>query len=178
MLLYLYAIQALAFGVTHLVNSRHLAAALTGVCCLCLSLASGFTIHFEEVGVWASWLRYASPQWWMQHPLLQDELNPVNTFRCSRNPVTTEKSIILKIQCGLPSGQAALKYFDFLPFSSPSPFTNSANFDPSNLYDSLMYGLPFIATVIFYAVFSFIGFAVFLCVKQTTKRSRSKLNKM
>ena len=98
MLLYLYAIQSLAFAVTHLVSSRHLAVGLTGLACLCLSLASGLTVHYEEVGVWASWLRFASPQWWMQRPLLVDELNPVVSagspsgerfnipFSCTRNP--------------------------------------------------------------------------------------------
>ena len=71
MLLYLFAIQSLSLAVTNLVNSRHLSAGLTGVTSLCLSLASGVAVHHEEVGIWAAWLRYASPLWWMQHPLLQ-----------------------------------------------------------------------------------------------------------
>ena len=184
MLLYLFAVQSLALAVTHLVSSRHLAAGLTGLAVLCLSLASGVTVHHEEVGVWASWLRYASPTWWMSHPLLQDELGPVGQVRCSRNPVATEKLIVVKIPCGLPSGQAALKYFNFLPFKGGGGegagvgFTNSVNFDPSNLYDSLLYGMPFIATIVFYAVFTFLSFVTFLLIKQTTKRSRTKKNKM
>lgn len=180
MLLYLFAVQSLALAVTHLVSSRHLAAGLTGLAVLCLSLASGITVHHEEVGVWASWLRYGSPLWWMSHPLLQDELGPVRQVRCSRNPVATEKLIVVKIPCGLPSGDAALKYFNFMPFkaASSTDFTNSVNFDPSNLYDSLLYGMPFIATVIFYAVFTFLSFVIFMLVKQTTKRSRTKKNKM
>ena len=71
MLLYLFAIQSLSLAVTNLVNSRHLSAGLTGVTSLCLSLASGVAVHHEEVGIWAAWLRFASPLWWMQHPLLQ-----------------------------------------------------------------------------------------------------------
>ena len=119
--------------------------------------------------------------------LSQDELKMLKQVGCSSNPtgVSTNGNVnvLVKLECGLPNGRAALKYFNFLPFkdstnAGSAPFTNSVNFDPSNLYDSLLYGLPFIATVIFYAIFTFMSFVFFMLVKQKTKRSRTKLNKM
>ena len=116
--------------------------------------------------------------------LLQDELKMLKQVGCSSNPtgVSTNGNVnvLVKRECGLLNGRAALKYFNFLPFkdstnAGSAPFTNSVNFDPSNLYDSLLYGLPFIATVIFYAIFTFMSFVFFMLVKQKTKRSRTKM---
>ncbi len=71
MLLYLLSIQSVALSMTHLMTSRHLAAALTGVFVTCMALVSGYVVHFEDVGEWASWLKYVSPQWWLGHPIHQ-----------------------------------------------------------------------------------------------------------
>ena len=63
MLLYLFSVQTIALGSTYLiVRSRHLAASLTGAIFACMSLAGGYLVHTDDVGIWASWLRYASPQ--------------------------------------------------------------------------------------------------------------------
>ena len=44
-------------------------------------LIVGYVVHHEDVGVWSKWLKFASPQWWMGHPIHQGELNPVSDFR-------------------------------------------------------------------------------------------------
>ena len=63
MLLYLFTVQMLALGSTYLiVRSRHLAASLTGAIFIALTLAAGYLIHPDEVGIWASWSKYISPQ--------------------------------------------------------------------------------------------------------------------
>ena len=63
MLIYLSTLQMIALGSTYLiVRSRHLAASLTGALFVCMSLAGGYLIHTDEVGIWASWIKYASPQ--------------------------------------------------------------------------------------------------------------------
>ena len=63
MLLYLFTVQMLALGSTYLiVRSRHVAASLTGAIFMSLTLASGYLVHSDEVGIWASWSRYISPQ--------------------------------------------------------------------------------------------------------------------
>ena len=71
MLLYLLAIQSVALSLTHLLTSRHLAASVTGLFVTCMALVSGYVVHFEDVGEWASWLKYISPQWWLGHPIHQ-----------------------------------------------------------------------------------------------------------
>ena len=63
MLLYLFTMQMIALGSTYaIVRSRHLAASFTGALSVCMSLAGGYLVHTDEVGVWASWIKYASPQ--------------------------------------------------------------------------------------------------------------------
>ena len=63
MLLYLFTVQMIAYSSTYLiVRSRHLSASLTGAVFMCMSLAGGYLVHIDEIGVWASWLKYASPQ--------------------------------------------------------------------------------------------------------------------
>ena len=63
MLLYLFTIQMIALGSTYvIVRSRHLAASLTGALFVSMTLASGYLVHSDEVGVWAYWLKYISPQ--------------------------------------------------------------------------------------------------------------------
>ena len=63
MLLYLFTIQMIAFAATNIVvRSRNLAIGLTGSVFTCLALASGYIVQVDEVGIWASWIKYASPQ--------------------------------------------------------------------------------------------------------------------
>ena len=63
MLLYLFTVQMMALGSTYLiVRSRHVAASLTGAIFMSLTLASGYLVHSDEVGIWASWSKYISPQ--------------------------------------------------------------------------------------------------------------------
>ena len=67
MLLYLTALRVVALSMTHLFSSRHLAAASTGLIITSMALVSGYIVHPEEVGWWAQWFKYVSPQWWLQH---------------------------------------------------------------------------------------------------------------
>ena len=63
MLLYLFTIQMIAFAATTIVvRSRNLAIGLTGAVFTCLALASGYIVQVDEVGIWGSWIKYASPQ--------------------------------------------------------------------------------------------------------------------
>ena len=97
MLLYLTAMRVVALSMTHLFSSRHLAAALTGLIITSMALVSGYIVHPEEVGWWAQWFKYVSPQWWLQHPIVQDEFHPVSRFGCSGNPVikTNQGNILI-----------------------------------------------------------------------------------
>ena len=168
MLLYLLAIRTVALSMTHLFSSRHLSAGFTGVCVTSMALVSGYIIHSEEVGYWASWLKYASPQWWMNQPIVQNELSPVEHFRCTGNPVVTT-DIIKQVPCGLPSGPEAVKYFDFLPKFAAS---NEASiwFSPTLV--------PVLITVSFYALFQLLDIVFFLGRRQVSKQSRAKQHKL
>ena len=97
MLLYLTAMRVVALSMTHLFSSRHLAAALTGLIITSMALVSGYIVHPEEVGWWAQWFKYVSPQWWLHHPIVQDEFHPVSRFGCSGNPVikTNQGNILI-----------------------------------------------------------------------------------
>jgi hypothetical protein len=130
---------------------------------------SGYIVHHEEVGYWASWLKYASPQWWMSHPIHQEEFSPVRDFRCTGNPVITENSIIKQVPCGLPSGIEAIRYFDFLPKFAAYGDT-SVWFSPSVV--------PILITVLFYILFQLLDVVFFLGRRQVSKRSRAKKHKM
>lgn len=161
MLLYLLAVRTLALSMTHLFSSRHLAAVFTGLAMTSLSLVSGYVVHHEDVGVWASWLKYASPQWWMGHPIHQDELLPVSVFRCTGNPVITENSIIKQVPCGLPSGEEAVRYYDFLPKYESLNWLSAA-------------AIPILVTALFYVLFQVLDIIFFLGRRQVSKQSRHK----
>lgn len=166
-MLYLLAIRTVALSMTHLFSSRHLAAGFSGLLVTSMALVSGFVLHHEEIGYWASWLKYATPQWWMQHPIVQNELNPIEHFRCSGNPVVTT-DIIKKVDCGLKSGLDAIKYFDF-----------TAKFQSGE--DSLWFSptlVPVLITVLFYALFQLLDIVFFLFTRQVSKQSRAKKHKM
>lgn len=81
MLLYLFTLRITALSLTHLFNSRHLSAGLTGLLFTTLAWVSGFAVHEQQLGVWVSWLKYVSPQYWMSHPITQGEFGPVNVLR-------------------------------------------------------------------------------------------------
>ena len=149
-MLYLLAIRTVALSMTHLFSSRHLAAGITGLCVTSMALASGYIVHPEEVGYWASWLKYATPQWWLEHPIVQNELNPIESFRCTGNPVVSTEiitiDIIKQVACGLPSGKEAVRYFGF----------DNLPFDYSNSNESVWFSpalVPVLITVLFYGFF-------------------------
>ena len=166
-MLYLLAIRTVALSMTHLFSSRHVAAGFSGLGVTSMALVSGYLIHPEDVGYWASWLKYATPQWWMEHPIVQNELQPVAHFRCTGNPVVTT-DIIKQVPCGLPSGVEAARYFDFLPKFEGS--TDSIWFSPTVV--------PVLITVLFFALFQLLDIVFFLGRRQVSKQSRAKKHRM
>ena len=116
MLLYLTAMRVVALSMTHLFSSRHLAAALTGLIITSMALVSGYIVHPEEVGWWAQWFKYVSPQWWLQHPIVQDEFHPVSRFGCSGNPVIKTNQGNVLISRIFFYIYFYLQYFDFTIF--------------------------------------------------------------
>ena len=180
MMLYLLAIRTVALSMTHLFSSRHLAAGLTGLCVTSMALASGYIVHPEEVGYWASWLKYATPQWWLEHPLVQNELNPIDNFRCTGNPVVRTDiitiDIIKQVTCGLPTGQDAVRYFDFLPKFQMSTGNGSTDNSESVWFSPAI--VPVLITVLFFGFFQLLDIVFFLFRRQISKQSRSKKNKM
>ena len=163
MLIYLFTMRIVCLCLTHLFNSRHLAAAGSGLICVLFSLVAGFAIHQNDLAVYTEWIRYISPQYQMSHPLLQGELNPVEVLRCSSNPVYTENSIIKQTTCGLTSGEEAIKYFGFL-----DKFENS----------SVKRFVPIFITVAVFGFFQLLAIIFFVGKTQKTKISRSRRNKM
>ena len=81
MLLYLFTLRITALSMTYLMDSRHAAAAASGAIFAALSLAAGFSSHVDDLGDWVSWLSYVSPQYWMSHPILEGEFDPVKVLR-------------------------------------------------------------------------------------------------
>ena len=201
MLLYLTAMRVVALSMTHLFSSRHLAAALTGLIITSMALVSGYIVHPEEVGWWAQWFKYVSPQWWLQHPIVQDEFHPVSRFGCSGNPVIkTNQEIIQQISCGIPTGQAAISYYKFLGtdfvdqkiqdacefifLSKPDPqcldkqSSSSDNKSFSVFFTSFPGSVPILITVLFYVLFQLLDVVFFLFRRQESKQSRAKKHKM
>ena len=170
MLLYLTAIRAVALSMTHLFSSRHLAASLTGLILTTMALVSGYVIHPKDVGYWAKWLKYATPQWWLDHPIIQDEFISVKNFRCSANPVVTT-DIIKQVSCSLANGKQAIEYFDFeTKFAAQKTDDQSWWFSPT--------AVPILIPVLFYILFQLLDVVFFLGRRQVSKQSRAKLHKM
>jgi len=113
MMVYLLCIQMLAITLAHLSFSRHLAAVFCGFILLCQALVSHYVIHKDDLAIWVQWIRYVSPQYWMNHPIMMTEISQVKTFHCHHNPMITDDKtgIIKQVACGLPSGKQALEYF-------------------------------------------------------------------
>lgn len=168
MLLYLVAIRSVALSMTHLLSSRHIAAAFTGLCVMAMALVSGYVIHHEDVGYWASWLKYATPQWWIEHPIVQDELQPIEHFRCTGNPVITT-DIIKQVPCGLPTGTEAVLYYDLTP-KFVTQTSESVWFSPK--------AVPILITILFYVLFQLLDVVFFLGRRQESTQSRAKQHKM
>ena len=175
MLLYLTALRAVALSMTHLFSSRHVAAALTGLIVTSMALVSSYIVHPDDVGDWASWLRFASPQWWLDHPVLQDEFNPVRNFRCTANPVVTT-DIIKQVPCGLSDGNKTIEYFDFLPKFDLSSQTSSSTNSQSWWFSAK--AVPILISVLFYILFQLLDVVFYLGQRQVAKKSRAKLHKM
>ena len=173
-MLYLLAIRTVAISMAHLFSSRHSAAGFTGLCAMSMALASGYLVHFEDLGIWTSWLKYASPQWWMNHPIVQEELNPVNLFMCTDNPtVKTDIDIIRKVDCGLHSGSEAIQYFDYLPKFLTF---NADNEDFSVWFSPSV--VPILITILFFVLFQLLDIVFFLGRRQLSKLSRAKKHRM
>ncbi|CAB4062302.1 unnamed protein product [Lepeophtheirus salmonis] len=113
MMLYLLSIRMMIMCFVHLSSSRHWASAMGGTILVILSLVNGYVIHVKDLGDWTSWIKYVSPQYWMNHPIQRGEFSPISIFHCKDNPVITENSIIKQVPCGLSSGNKTLDYFQF-----------------------------------------------------------------
>ena len=57
MLLYLATVQGVCLTMGHLVPSRHVAAALSGLVITATGLTSHYLIHSDDLAVWVSWIR-------------------------------------------------------------------------------------------------------------------------
>ena len=57
MLLYLATLQGLCVTMGHLVPSRHVAAALSGLGVTAAALTSHYLIHSDDLAVWIQWIR-------------------------------------------------------------------------------------------------------------------------
>ena len=108
MLLYLLCVRMLTTSLAHAFSSRHLTAAILGCVLLCQALVAGYLIQADDLPVWVAWirystvytypcvvvciiLRYVSPHFWMNHPILERELGQVRTFNCHNNPMITDE---------------------------------------------------------------------------------------
>ena len=176
MMLYLLAIRTVALSMTHLFSSRHLAAAFAGLCITSMALVSGYAVHHQDVGQWALWLKYVSPQWWMSHPIVQDELyNDEITFQCTGNPqveqAIQQRPIIKKMDCGLSKAKDVVWYFDYLSKDFLKSTDHRWFWEKSNV-------MPILITVLFYIFFQLLDVVFFLFRRQVSRQSRAKKNKM
>ena len=57
MLLYLATVQGVTLTMGHLVPSRHVAAALSGLVITATGLTSHYLIHSDDLAVWVGWIR-------------------------------------------------------------------------------------------------------------------------
>ena len=94
MLIFLFTLRITSLSFAYLFDSRHVAAAVSGLVLLPLSLVAGYALQFRDLSVWVGWLTYVSPHYWMSHPIARGEFLPVDVFRCTGNPVVTENLII------------------------------------------------------------------------------------
>jgi len=165
LLLYLLCLRTLTTSLTHACSSRHLVAAILGFVVLCQAAVSGYLIQVEDLPVWVSWIRYVSPHFWMNHPILEGELGDVKTFHCQYNPMITDEDtgIIKQVACGLSNGREALNYFSL---SFPAIHVPSVLLSLSS-YSQM---LPLATTAILTGLLSIISLLLLILSRQKQKR--------
>eukprot|EP00096_Caligus_rogercresseyi_P011213 TRINITY_DN4346_c0_g1_i1.p1 TRINITY_DN4346_c0_g1~~TRINITY_DN4346_c0_g1_i1.p1 ORF type:complete len:975 (+),score=241.06 TRINITY_DN4346_c0_g1_i1:188-3112(+) len=166
MMLYLLSIRMMMSSFVHLNSSRHWATAMSGVFMIILSLMNGYVIHIKDLGDWTSWIKFVSPQFWMNHPIQQGEFSPIPIFHCKDNPVITENSIIKQVPCGLSSGNKTLDYFQF-----------------GDKFQSIVRApwytfMPIFLTLFFYAFWQILCYVFYLGRTQKARQSRSRKSKV
>lgn len=161
-MLYLFAIRIMALSVASLCSSRHQVTATSGALVALVALGSGFAVQLQNMNWWTSWLRWVSPLRWTLYSLQRlDFGNASQSFECSRNPLTRQEApgLVLKIPCGLSTGQQVLNYW-------------------AHQYDRLPMGpllLPLVAVLAFWALFAFVQAVVMLCCRSRGRKlSRHK----
>ncbi|XP_040564085.1 ATP-binding cassette sub-family G member 8 [Lepeophtheirus salmonis] len=166
MMLYLLSIRMMIMCFVHLSSSRHWASAMGGTILVILSLVNGYVIHVKDLGDWTSWIKYVSPQYWMNHPIQRGEFSPISIFHCKDNPVITENSIIKQVPCGLSSGNKTLDYFQF-----GDKFQNIVR-APWYIF------MPIFLTLFFYAFWQILCYVFYLGRTQKARQSRSRKSKV
>ena len=175
MLIFLFTLRITSLSFAYLFDSRHAAAAVTGLVLLPLSLVAGYALQFRDLSVWVGWLTYVSPHYWMSHPIARGEFLPVDVFRCTGNPVVTENLIIKQVACGLPSGSEVVSYFGYADkFSSGG----SGAGDDSGVVDILAKWAPVLITLAILVFFQLLAVIFFLGRRQRSKRSRARKTKI
>ncbi|XP_050735223.1 ATP-binding cassette sub-family G member 8-like [Eriocheir sinensis] len=124
MLLYLYAVRALAIAAACVFDSRHAAAMTTGFLLTVATLGSGLTLHPLDVSLWAWPTLWWSPVRWVLHEVERQEFQDTNEFGCDRNPVLQDSlsAIQRKAPCGVVKGSEALQYMGLQEPSLPDAF--------------------------------------------------------
>ena len=64
MLIFLFTLRITSLSFAYLFDSRHAAAAATGLVLLPLSLVAGYVVQFRDLSAWVGWLTYVSPHYW------------------------------------------------------------------------------------------------------------------
>ena len=64
MLIFLFTLRITSLSFAYLFDSRHAAAAVTGLVLLPLSLVAGYVVQFRDLSAWVGWLTYVSPHYW------------------------------------------------------------------------------------------------------------------
>jgi len=161
MLLYLLCVCMLFTSMAYTLSSRHLTVGILGCVVTCQALVSGYLIHADHLPVWVSWIRYGSPHFWMNHPILSGEIGDISTLHCHTNPMITDTDtgIIKQVNCGLSNGKEALASFSL---SSPAITL------PPLLLSLPSYSL--VATAVLTAIFSLACLLALLLTRQLQKR--------
>lgn len=155
---YLLGIRLLAVAAGFLTTSRQLAAGCLTLLLAPLLLAAGWTAHPQGLSAWTGWLRYISAPAWIYQKLAWDELIPVRSFRCDRNPIIPQdNTIIVQVDCGVLNGRQALGFLSLREPAEPLA--------------------PLIAAAATALVGVIIAVLAAVCCRQRQKKSRGKLSK-
>ncbi|XP_069955639.1 ATP-binding cassette sub-family G member 8 isoform X2 [Cherax quadricarinatus] len=124
MILYLYAIRAIAIAAICVFDSRHTAAMATGFVMTLALLGAGFTIHPLDLSAWTWPTLWWSPARWVLHEVNRYEFDSTNEFLCDRNPVLQDSlsAIQRKAPCGVVTGNQALRYMGLPETNLPDIF--------------------------------------------------------